>query len=80
MIDYHYSLDQEEHTHSKAPYEQRIVDALQEQGYQVSSGSVSISSSSSSSMNSFRGVKDSKMFLFDVTEEAYMKAVKTFYF
>ena len=78
MIDYHYSLDQEEHTHSKAPYEQRIVDALQEQGYQVSSGSGSISSSSSRSMNSFRGVK---MFLFDVTEAyRYMKAVQTFYF
>ena len=27
-------------------------------------------------MNSFRGVKDSKMFLFDVTE-AYMKAGKS---
>ena len=76
VTDYHYSPDQEEHTH-KAPYEQRIVDALQEKGYRVSSsGSGSGSNSSSSSMNSFRGVKDSKMFLFGVTE-GYMKSVQT---
>lgn len=82
VTDYHYSPDQEEHTH-KAPYEQGIVNVLQEKGYQVSSsgsGSGSNNSSSSSSMNSFRGVKDSKMFLFDVTEAyRYMKAVQTFY-
>ena len=78
VTDYHYSPDQEEHTH-KAPYEQGIVNVLQEKGYQVSSsgsGSGSNNSSSSSSMNSFRGSKDSKIFQLGVTE-GYMKSVQT---